>query len=334
MYVNILALKPLYNYLKQQGHDDIAAELLEYTGVAPLQLGSHLEKIPAIKFYEAFQLAIKRTGDDLLGLHAGQHLSPSNMGLLGYAMCNCATIKDALYLVLSSNAYGYGNDSINFGISFDGRFLKMSLTFNDDINIIRPWIEFTTAGWISHYHHITNFQYENSGVFEEVALPFGCQGKADEYEKVLGCKVLFNQPEAYILASPVIFDQEIYTADRGSYLLFMDKLGITTDDGQFERDIQSMVKKYLPKQIKLEDVANNFDVSVSTIKRRLRERGTSFTEITSDLKMEMAQKMLRNRESNLDEIACSLGYEGVSAFSRAFKARHGMTPGTFRRVAG
>jgi AraC-like DNA-binding protein len=333
MYVNILALKPLYNYLKQQGFDSVADEVLSFTGVDLLQLGSHLEKIPAIKFYEAFQLAIKLTGDELLGLHAGQLLNPSNMGLLGYAMCNCATIKEALYLVLSSNAYGYGNDSIKFAISFDGKLLKMKLDFNDDIERIRPWIEFTTAGWISHYHHLTNFKYKNCEVFREVALPFSSQGQAAEYERILGCRVLFNQKEAYILGSPQIFDQEIYTADRGSYLLFMDKLGLEARAGQFERDIQGLVKKYLPKQIKLEDVASYFNVSVSTIKRRLKERGTSFTEITADLKMEMAQKMLRNREAPLEEISCSLGYEGISAFSRAFKARHGITPTTFRKIA-
>jgi len=330
MYVNTLAFKPLYNYLKQHDMEHIGDKVLQSAGVAAGQLGSHMEHCQKDNFYQAYQLAMELTGDDLLGLHIGEWLHPSNMGLLGYAMCNCATIKDALYLVLSSNSHGYGNDSVHFSLSFIDGLIKMTLDCKDDIQQIRPWIEFTTAGWKSHYHHLTNLNFRDQPLFSEVSFPFSAHGKEAEYQRVLGCPVRFNQKETYITGSPAIFAQEIYTADSNSLALFMEQLGIKRDKSQLEDDIQTLIKKTLPQTLTLEQAAKTFNFSASTLKRRLSDSGTSFNKLSLELKTEMAKQMLRNKTLSINEISYYLGYGKPSAFFRAFKNTSGMTPAQFR----
>lgn len=331
MYVNTLAFKPLYNYLKQHKMEDVANKVMQHAGVSPDQLGSHLDRCNQKKFYEAYQLAISLSGDNLLGLHVGEWLHPSNMGLLGYAMCNCANIKDALHLVLSSNAYGFGNNSINFSLSFDGKLIKMTLNLMDDAELIRPWIEFTTAGWVSHYHHLTNFIHRNQAIYSEVSLPFSSGGYAHEYERVLGCAVKFNQEQAFITGKPEIFSQEIYTADRSSLALFMNQLGIKSGKSQLEDNIQHLIKESLPMAIGLEEAARKFNISPSTLKRRLKDSGTSFNKISTNIKMNMARQMLRNPSLSINEISYYLGYGKPSAFFRAFKSYFHTTPDQFRK---
>jgi len=250
--------------------------------------------------------------------------------LLGYAMCNCATIKDALYLVLSSNSHGYGNDSVHFSLSFADGLVKMTLNCKGDIQQIRPWIEFTTAGWKSHYHHLTNFNFRDQPLFSEVSFPFSAQGKEAEYQRVLGCPVRFNQKETYITGSPAIFAQEIYTADSNSLALFMEQLGINRDKSQLEDDIQTLIKKTLPQTLTLEQAAKTFNFSASTLKRRLSDSGTSFNKLSQELKTEMAKQMLRNKTLSINEISYYLGYGKPSAFFRAFKNACDMTPAQFR----
>lgn len=331
MYVNTLAFKPLCNYLKQNGMPDIAHQVMQHAGIHPGQLGSHQERCSQKKFYEAYQLAIRLSDDPLLGLHVGEWLNPSNMGLLGYAMCNCATIKDALFLVLSSNAYGFGNNSINFAISFDGELIRMTLNLQQEAELIRPWIEFTTAGWISHYHHLTNFIHKGQAIFSEVSLPFSSRGFDTEYHRVLGCPVSFDQPQAFITGRPEIFSQEIYTADRSSLNLFMNQLGITPGTSQLEEDLQYLIKESLPNVTTLEQAARKFNISGSTLKRRLKDKGTNFNQISADLKMNMAKQMLRNPSLSINEISYYLGYGKSSAFFRAFKNHCQQTPDQYRK---
>lgn len=331
MKVNTLAFKPLYNYLKQHDMEHIGDKVLQSACVTAGQLGSHIEHCEKDSFYQAYQLAMELTGDDLLGLHIGEWLHPSNMGLLGYAMCNCETIKDALYLVLSSNSHGYGNDSVDFSLSFVDGLIKMTLNCKDDIEKIRPWIEFTTAGWKSHYNHLTNFNFRDRQLFREVSFPFSARGKEAEYQRVLGCPVLFNQKETYITGLPEIFDQKIYTADSNSLDLFIEQLGIQRDKSKLEADIQNLIKKRLPHSLTLEQAAKEFNYSISTLKRRLNDNGTNFNKLSIELKTEMAKQMLRNRDLSINDISYFLGYAKPSAFFRAFKNACGVTPAKFRQ---
>lgn len=329
--VNTLAFKPLYNYLQQRDYAVVADKVLEMAGVELDQIGSHEHQCPIENFYNAYHLAISMTGDELLGLHVGQWLHPSNMGLLGYAMLNCETIQEALYLVLSSNMHGFGNDTVEFGIEVEGNLATMTMHTEENKDWIRPWMEFTTAGWISHYNHLTNFIHQDAPLFKEVAFPFCARGNEQEYEKVLNCPVLFDQKQSYIKGDLAIFSQKILSADKNSLQMFMDKLGLSASgEKSLIDEVRMNIKKALPANITAQDMAESFGMSLSTFKRRLSQLGSSYNEISLGLKMEMAREMLRNREISINEISYYLGYSKPSAFFRLFKREQGVTPKQFR----
>jgi len=52
-----------------------------------------------------------------------------------------------------------------------------------------------------------------------------------------------------------------------------------------------------------------------------------------DTRMNLAREYLRHSQMPLTEVAGILGYENGSAFSRAFKRRHGMSPLQWRNDA-
>ena len=138
-HVNTLAFKPLYNYLKSQGIAE-AEDIINRAGISLEQLGSNVDQCSVESYYTAFHSAMKTTQDSLLGLHIGEWIHPSNMGLLGYAILNCATMKDAFYLVLSANLYGFGNETLQFGLDFIGDDIKMTMSTDWDIGLVRPWM--------------------------------------------------------------------------------------------------------------------------------------------------------------------------------------------------
>ena len=49
------------------------------------------------------------------------------------------------------------------------------------------------------------------------------------------------------------------------------------------------------------------------------------------LRIEKARAALERGGENVSEISWSVGYQDLSAFSRVFKARTGLSPGAYRR---
>ena len=82
----------------------------------------------------------------------------------------------------------------------------------------------------------------------------------------------------------------------------------------------------------LPEVAANLQMSARSLQRRLREEGVSFGEITESVRKTMAIHYLHGSVYPLKEISYLLGYNELSAFSRAFKRWTGTSPLDYRRA--
>lgn len=83
-------------------------------------------------------------------------------------------------------------------------------------------------------------------------------------------------------------------------------------------------------QISIDEVAAKLLMSPRTLQRRLSDEGTSFQEILSQLRQEMAHHYLLNSNYSTQQIAFLLGYEETRSFFRAFRGWTGQTPEAIR----
>ncbi|MDO5614227.1 MAG: AraC family transcriptional regulator [Paracoccus sp. (in: a-proteobacteria)] len=80
------------------------------------------------------------------------------------------------------------------------------------------------------------------------------------------------------------------------------------------------------------ELAEAMGVSTATLDRACRQtRGRRAIELIHDLRHETAVHLLRDTPQPLAEIARDLGYTGLAHFTRAFVARTGRLPDSFRR---
>ena len=86
----------------------------------------------------------------------------------------------------------------------------------------------------------------------------------------------------------------------------------------------------LSKEILLDDVAEVFEVSTRTVKRRLASEGTNFSQIMEEVRISDAKRLLIETEIPIVEIGQALGYNHMPSFSRAFKRSTGMSPSEIR----
>ena len=81
----------------------------------------------------------------------------------------------------------------------------------------------------------------------------------------------------------------------------------------------------------LPTVAGKAGFPVRTLQRRLASSGVTFSDLATDIKINLARELLGDRSRSIDEIASMLGYTDPANFTRAFKNRTGMTPTQFRK---
>ncbi len=93
------------------------------------------------------------------------------------------------------------------------------------------------------------------------------------------------------------------------------------------------LKRNFHTSINLESVSKEVHLHPKYLSRRFRKRfGTGFMEEKLRLRMEMAKRLMRNKELDLEFIAYKVGYSSPEAFSRAFKEVHGVSPSEYRKT--
>ncbi|EFB9538290.1 TPA: DNA-binding transcriptional activator AppY, partial [Escherichia coli] len=110
---------------------------------------------------------------------------------------------------------------------------------------------------------------------------------------------------------------------------------ILTNINTFTCKITGIISFNIERQWHLKDIAELIYTSESLIKKRLRDEGTSFTEILRDTRMRYAKKLITSNSYSINVVAQKCGYNSTSYFICAFKDYYGVTPSHyFEKIIG
>ena len=100
-------------------------------------------------------------------------------------------------------------------------------------------------------------------------------------------------------------------------------------------DALALIEADLGTELNLDDVARSIATSRRQLQRCFDEHaGESFRECVHRLRMERAAELLSAApQSTVRDVAATVGYRQPAQFSKAFRRRHGMSPGEYRRAA-
>jgi AraC-like DNA-binding protein len=97
--------------------------------------------------------------------------------------------------------------------------------------------------------------------------------------------------------------------------------------------LYQLIKQALVGQstIDLAVFADQLQIPIRSLSRRLKNEGTSYQHILNDCRMALADKMLLESDISIGQIAFSLGFNNESSFSRIFKQHKGLSPALYRK---
>ncbi len=108
------------------------------------------------------------------------------------------------------------------------------------------------------------------------------------------------------------------------YLAKLDRHDVTMQ-------VRAKLVERLPSgQVTEEEIANSIHISQRSLQRKLKQQGSSFTQLLENTRSELGLQYVRDPQRSFNEIAFLLGFSEPSNFSRAFKRWYGKSPSQYR----
>lgn len=132
-------------------------------------------------------------------------------------------------------------------------------------------------------------------------------------------------------------DIPLYVAQArlGEVLLWLASLGscfMPSIDANISSRVRRLLNRELAKNWTATEVATALAMSEASLRRKLAEDGTSFSEILLDTRMSSALALLQSSVLPITQIALQLGYQTPSHFSARFRERFGFPPTAIRKT--
>lgn len=289
-------------------------------------------RVPLALYAPMLREAARQCNDPAVAIHFAEssHFADlSIVGLIGYAS---ETMRDALDQL---NRFGrlVTDSAVNGTELFTLSYESDGLWLTDNRIYVPACPEITETTFVRMVTGTRQFGETPYASLAEVTHED--RGIGAELERVLGVPVRFGAARNAMRVSVEWQDYRIALYPRYAFSLFCshaDQLLAELDAtqsvaGQAERAILPILHT---GKVSAEAVARQLGLSGQGLYRALRAEGVTYEEVLAELRHRFAKGYLTERRASLKEVAYLLGYSDVSAFSRAFKRREGLSPGAFQ----
>jgi AraC-like DNA-binding protein len=285
-------------------------------------------RIPYAKVEALWQETMKLVDDPNLGFKAAELWHPSAAGALGYAWLASPSLRAAFERVV--RFLRVTTEGIECEIEEKKGEFSVIHRFNSKASNISCIADAHLAILVA----LCRVNYGPNLNPVSVSFMHPAPENSGEFFRFFRCPVVFNAPDNRITFTQEIVDKHLTTSNPMLAQLndqvminYLAKLG---GDNVVER-VKSVIIDQLPSgNVTDGSVANALYMSKRTFHRKLQQAETTFRFILNDLRYELADKYIKDRSLNLNEISFLLGFSDMSSFSRAFKRWTGDSPSSYR----
>jgi AraC-like DNA-binding protein len=171
----------------------------------------------------------------------------------------------------------------------------------------------------------------------ELHVTYAAPDDAPKYSEMFGCPVLFSQSSNQLRFDAAWLDRTPKLGNEITYLTVVELCDRLMEDLQLHLGLAGKVRQLLLtnllRPLSFSDIASNLNMSVRTLRRKLRKEKTCFRNLVEELRMEMAIRYLRETDLTVEHISVSLGFSNVTNFRQAFRRWTKATPHKFRKMS-
>lgn len=283
--------------------------------------------------HDLWRHAIALTNDPLFGLHFGESLQLAALGAVGEIIKSSATVGQGIQIACSLTHLV--TDLFTMQVTNTKKTFTIDLLRVGEKNTADEFLARQLADLLMVFtvHELDGLLLEKITP-TSVTLPFKAEDN-EEYIRVLRSGEVKKGSKYSMTFSSTYWNEPILTANYELQTRLLEKVhSQATNSLKANEDLHHRVRDYILAHTylgipSLEEVAANFNVTPRSLQRKLREEGVTFQELTDGIRKTLALHYLQAGNYPLKEISHMLGYNELSAFSRAFKRWTGKAPGNF-----
>lgn len=278
--------------------------------------------------------AVHLTNDPLLGLHFGESLQLAALGIVGQLVQSCATVGEAL--THASAVTHLITDLFRMEVSqtaqsFTIRFIPNEQKAAEFAPLLRQMLDLFMVFVL---HEADGLVLKKISP-KTVRFPFDLPNPG-EYERVLRCKPVTKPGEYALEFENRYWNEPILTANFELQSLLLKKVGEQHQEFENGKALKDRIRSFLLANAylgipSLEQLAANFNTSPRNLQRKLQDEGVTYQQVADAVRKSLAMNYLSSGKYPVKEISYILGYNELSAFSRAFKRWTGRTPVSYQQ---
>jgi AraC-like DNA-binding protein len=303
----------------------LPAELFDYpdTSMTLTELTALLEEVGRV------------TGREDLGFEVGRRIDVDVHGALGQTLQRCTTIDHALRVGSRFGSLVTPSFVIDYRRGADHAEVVYRPVAAMTPELMRFMFECHAGGFHNLISALMGRHMRPYDMYFSIQAP----GHANRYRELAPARVHFAAaplPELRIVFDSAQLDATITTAAPKLVALWENRCKSLVDHTQQEQPWSEWVSLMLTEaedcQPTLEQLAALLNIGPHTLSRHLRREHQSFRALSNQVRYQRACRLLRESRTPVSQIAYRLGYQGVSAFSDAFRRVSGQGPRAYRNA--
>jgi AraC-like DNA-binding protein len=324
-----VSIRLVWPYARLAARYPGALATMSKIGLGPAEYANPDTRLALADAIELLNASIESSGDPALGLHAGELIEPGDFDVLEYAAQSCTTLREGIgcigrYVRLLS-------DVAEISIVESRGVASIRYRLDDPLVVPPAANDFVVSLLFRTMRRDTAID----DIATEIQFAHGPTSYLGEYARVFATKVTFKAPFNAILLRPERLEAPLRRANPRVSAAFELQVRHLLEKLQENRTVRGRVRELVFAELSrgnltMDIVARKLGMSVATLRRRLEEEGTRFSEIVEALREELARQYLREKNHATSEVAFLLGFADVVSFHKAFKRWTGQTPTEFR----
>lgn len=308
-------------------------ELIEVSEVRPEDLGDPDRLVDYESLIRLWELLLQRHGDRPLGLEYASFLSPSVLGVVGYACAHCQDLGAAV--ALYARYCRLADPRLRLTIEGGDDHTRLSLAHEPRVEAMGEPVEMMVAATAL----ISRRLNPSAPPPTEVCFRHPRKHAAERYQEIFRAPVRFSAGWTGATFSNDALRLPILGADprMGRYLkqrleALHRERGVDPAQQPLDARVRQAIEERLAEGTADQaSVAKHLGFSARSLQRGLHGQSTSFSEQLDLVRHTRALALLRKPSVSIREIAFMLGYADPRAFYRSFRRWTGHTPAEHRR---
>jgi AraC-like DNA-binding protein len=301
-----------------------ANQILRGTGLDLRMLEDAKTRTTVDQYVTACGNAIKVCRDPRLPFRVGQNLHLAAYGLYGFALLCSPTVRDGLKLAVRY----HGLATPIFAIDWHAKNDHFIWFFPNEFRVRYSATikQFLLAQQLTqHITHIRDIARSDRKPPASAAL----------YEEQLGCPVQFSAEATEMHYDHSLLDDRPPLTNPVTLAMLREScenlVGRIGDDSSTAGLVTQLIMERPGQSPAMEAIADQLHLTPRTLRRRLADEGTTFSQIFDQVRRDLAEKYLAAGDFTVEDIGELLGFTDASNFRHSFKRWTGLAPSEFRQ---